>query len=133
MRGFLIGVVLLSVTACKNSEQKPITTTTPTSEKIKNDTVIYDIIISFTSMGEGIDSALKKKIDAAITEYNDKEHVNSKPKKVNWGREGEVDYNISLKNLSTSKKKDFISAIKEMVGISELNIIYLDHEAVHKR
>jgi len=133
MKTITIGLILLSFIACKNSEQTPSQESNNKNKNINSNEIIYDVIISFTSMGEGIDNSLKKEVDSLIAKYNNKHHLNIKPEKVNWGREGEVDYNISLKNLSTAKKKEFISAIKEMVGISELTIIRLNRTAVHKR
>ena len=128
-------MVCLSFFSCKNStsvnSNKKLTTETlpPT----KNNEVVYDVIISFTSMGEGIDDVLRKKVDAEILNFNNEHNLTIQPQIVRWGREGETDYNILLKNLSTSQKKQFISSLKEMVGISELTLIYLDQVAVHKR
>lgn len=131
----IILIVCLTFFSCKNSTSvnSDKESTTKTLPQNTNNEVLYDIIISFTSMGEGIDYALRKEVDAEILNFNNEHNLTIQPQIVHWGREGEADYNILLKNLSTSQKKKFISSLKEMVGISELTLIYLNQKAVHKR
>ena len=80
----------------------------------------YDMVISFISKGEGIDHKLKDKVDSYILSFNKENKIDISPIKKGWGREGEVDYNFTLKNLSTSQKKKFISSIKGIIGNTDM-------------
>jgi len=138
MKIILLFATCLIMFSCKNSTSvsSPSTTVSKTATNPQNNSaseIIYDVILSFTSMGEGIDDSTKGKIDTLIMNFNNQNHLMIKPGIVNWGREGERDYNFLLKNLSTVKKKEFISAIKETISDSEITIMHLNQEAVHKR
>lgn len=141
MKALAILMIILSIgfTSCKSPTQAKSTTETVPNPNKKTTTStdkgdeIYDIIISFISMGEGIKSELKNKIDKIITSFNEENKTEITPKLARWGREGEVDYNFSLKNLSTKQKKAFIGEIKEAIGSSEMALIKYNQKFVHKR
>lgn len=95
--------------------------------------VVYDMIVSFISKGEGIDNAVRDKVDQAIEKFNTKNKTSIQPEKVGWGREGEVDYLFKAKNLSTAQQKDFSAKIKAAVGNSDIVFISYNKKAVHKR
>jgi len=134
----IIPLTLISFIACKNSSNAMISNnidSTSSSTKGGNSQkeLVYDVIISFISKGEGIDHKLVEKIDQAISKFNKDKKVSVKPEKLNWGREGELDYNIIFKNLSTTNKKAFISSMQEVVGTSDMAFVNLNQKSVHKR
>lgn len=99
----------------------------------KNETGVYDIIVSFASMGAGIKRDIRKKLDDAITSFNQDNNVTINVEKYGWGREGEVDYLFNLENLSTKQKKALKAKVKAVIGDSELIFISYDTKSVHKR
>jgi len=137
---FIILIVTSSLLACKNSSQAMDSNRIEPSNSEKNNTkdspqedVIYNLVISFISKGEGIDHELKRKIDAALASFNEKNKTDLKPEIVHWGREGEVDYLFLTKNLSTSQKKNLATQIKEAIGTSDMAQLQSDKKSVHKR
>jgi len=125
----LLFILLIGTTgmfACKKSEQamgaEKILPSNTGSETIKNNAEIlgYDMVVSFISKGAGIDSKLKEKFDTFLISFNKENKTEIEPIKKGWGREGEIDYNFTLKNLSTSQKKEFISSTKEIVGGTDM-------------
>lgn len=134
---FIILAVSISMVACKNSSKAMGSDKIEPSGSDKISTPdkepTYDMIISFISKGEGVDRKLKTKIDETIVAFNAKHKVRVKPNGLSWGREGETDYNLILKNLSTSQKKEFISSIEEIVGTSDMALITFNQKSVHKR
>ena len=138
---FIILIASTGLFACKTPSKamgasdiipSPDKKSTPANQN-DQDNITYDLIISFISKGAGIDHSLKDKIDAIITEFNNKNNVDLKYDKTGWGREGEVDYNFILKNLSTDQKKSFISSIKEAIGSSDMAQLTFNQKSVHKR
>jgi hypothetical protein len=142
----LVTLSIISAVAlfsCKNSskamEADKITTTKPNSsngnitEVIKNEEGIYDIIISFASRGAGINRDARKSLDEALEKFTTENKVELNLEKYGWGREGEVDYLILTKNLSTKQKKALIAQIKATVGTADQVLISYDQKSVHKR
>lgn len=134
---FIILIGTSSLFSCKNSSQAmgsdKIEPTNSGKHEITNNDVTYDMIISFISKASGIDRELKPKIDEAIASFNTKHNLEIKKNAIGWGREGETDYNLILKNLSTSQKKEFISSIEEIVASSDMVHITFNQKSVHKR
>jgi hypothetical protein len=117
---YIILITSTGMFACKKSEQAmgadkivPANSKTSTAK-------VYDMKISFISKGEGIDHKLKNKIDALLVSFNKENQTAIAPVIKGWGREGEMDYNFIFKNLSTSKKKAFISSVKEIAGSTDM-------------
>lgn len=142
MRTALLIVASILLFSCKNSSQamdstKPVPDTTkPTNLSkgdINQDKVIYDMIVSFISKGEGINHELKDKVDARIVLFNKENKTDIQPEIVSWGREGEKDYNFVLKNLSTGIQKKFIAAMEHEVKSTDMANITFNQLSVHKR
>ena len=123
---FILLIATTGIFACKKSEQAmgadKILPSNSGSETINSNAEIlgYDMVISFISKGAGIDNQLKEKVDNFIITFNKENNTNIAPIKKGWGREGEIDYNFTLKNLSTSQKKKFISSIEELSSGSDM-------------
>jgi len=135
---FIILIITTVLFACKNSSQamdsakiEPSNQKTSTSQNAND--IIYDMIIAFGSIGTGIDYEAKKKIDKIVESFNKDNNTSISPEKVNSGREGEVDYNFTLKNLSTSQKEAFTALIEEATGSSERVHLSFNKKSVHKR
>jgi len=123
---FILLIATTGMYACKKSEQamgaEKILPSNSENDNIKSNAEIlgYDMVISFISIGAGIDTKLKDKIDNFLISFNKENNTDVTPVKKGWGREGEIDYNFTLKNLSTSQKKKFISSIEELAGGSDM-------------
>jgi len=137
---FIILISTLVLFSCKNSSQAMGADRIEPANSGKNlpkdkvqDEVVYDMIISFISKGEGIDHNLKSKIDEKLKSFNQKNDVKLKPEIVGWGREGEVDYNFIGKNLSTKQKKELATQVKAAIGSSDMVHVVFMKKSVHKR
>ncbi len=130
----------LSFFACK-STSAPMDTTKEISEsntkKSTKQTNVeektYDMVLYFISKGEGIDMKLAAKINNIVSEFSKANKVKIRLEKSNFGREGEVNYNFILNNLSTSKKKEFIKAIEAVIGKSDMVFVKFNQKPVQKR
>jgi hypothetical protein len=134
-------IVLLLAFSCK-STSKPMNSDNPippsnvktySKGEGNQEKIVFDMIISFISKGEGLDYKLVEKIDATINDFNKKNKTKITPEIVSWGREGEKDYNFILKNLSTPLQKEFINSIEGAIGKTDMAHITFNHESVHKR
>lgn len=136
----LLGFVAILI-ACKPTSQPMNSDTSVPSSTTKNYTksgtnqekIVYDMILTFISKGEGIDHKLQEKVDNAIIAFNTKHKTNIVPEKLGWGREGERDYNFILKNLSTALQKEFIKSIENLTANTDMVNITFNQESVHKR
>lgn len=71
----------------------------------------YRLVVSFYSVGEGINITRHEKFQALLANYNPKVKFES----IKWGREGEVDYCMKLSELSESQQMEFVNKVKEVV------------------
>jgi hypothetical protein len=90
--------------------------------------VKYRLVISFISIGGGIDQESYAKI---------KDFIDNHPKKPaftehRWGKEGEVDYCLHLKELSKKEQKVFVEDVKKLITKKEMVAIYENHAYVKK-
>ncbi len=126
----LAGLTLFFTDCKSKSSTKTSTGTsmadTPTQngeQKIK-----YRVVVSFTSHASGIDAP---KFDA-ITKFLD-----THPKKpaydiLPWGREGERDYCLHLKEMNSSEQKTFIEELKKLAQGSDRVFVNENTERVKK-
>ncbi|GAB4207185.1 MAG: hypothetical protein Fur0023_17740 [Bacteroidia bacterium] len=119
MKNVFVAIILVVCTTYCNAQKnqtKPQSATTPVSQqnpptkKLK-----FALIISFTSHASGIDG---EKYDAIIN------YINNHPKKPKykqyfWGREGERDICMNLKEFKKSERKAFIEEIKKLAQGSD--------------
>lgn len=94
----------------------------------------YDLIISFISIGEGIDYKEEKLVMDAIAERESKMKKEVIKEEVRWGREGEKDICIRLTDFSDKEKTEFIQSIRSSVK-NERKLITFEENAQcrHKR
>jgi hypothetical protein len=72
------------------------------------------LVVSFISIGTGIDYKAKEKLLVLIEDFQHEHDVNLEASIKNWGREGETDYTFDLKKLSKRQRRTFIKKIEEM-------------------
>lgn len=134
MKTYLLTLAVLVITvfvSCKTKMETPPQTVTeappppppppplpPPDENVQQDgnvPITYRVIVSFVSFGAGIDTETHDKFKAQLD--ND-------PKKpvyeaIGWGREGEVDYCLLLKEFNPNEQKEFIAGLKKLVEKSD--------------
>lgn len=132
----LIIPVLCLIIACKaneNTEKKSMETSKEINNQNQSNQKTYDIVVSFISMGEGIDEKtrdeLVKSFKLKIDEFKTRVNVEQVP----WGREGEIDYCFTLDNLTDSQKKELKKLIKQIVKDNQLINYQENVPCVHKR
>jgi hypothetical protein len=91
--------------------------------------VKYRVVVSFTSPGSGIDGERYDKIENYIKTHPKKPAFEILP----WGREGERDIALNLKELSTSEQKTFIEELKKMAQGSDRTFVNENTERVKKQ
>jgi ABC-type glycerol-3-phosphate transport system substrate-binding protein len=80
----------------------------------------YSLVITFFSIGTGVDYKTKKLFDEWTVNFEQKIGKKVQIESYPWGREGEVDLCISTDNLSADQKKEFINESKKLVSNSKL-------------
>ncbi len=108
--------------SCKSSKSTATTAKVTSAEN-------YRLVISFISIGTGIDGDSHDAIKKFIADHAKKPAVET----FRWGREGEVDYCLQLKELSSKEQKAFVEEIKKLAGKSELVQISENAPCVHKK
>jgi len=99
--------------ACHSSQK----TTTALAETT---TVINQFTVSFISIGAGTDVSAKTAYDTYIENFAKQNKVKLIYDKVNWGREGEMDYCFDLSPLKADVKALFIEETKRLLASSKL-------------
>jgi hypothetical protein len=126
-------LTLFSCKAPSKATKTEVTEETNSETEVTSKETIYDIIVSFISKASGIDDALKTKIDTELSTFNKKHNTNIQPEIAPWGREGERDYLLITKNLSTKQQKELIATFKAAIGSSDMARLFLNEKSVHKR
>ena len=110
-------LILSSFSSCKTKAS------TSKSKNMKSDAVkfeTYSLVITFFSIGTGVDYKTKKIFDEWTINFEQKIGKKIKLESYPWGREGEVDVCISMENLSTEQKKEFTTEAKKIISASKL-------------
>lgn len=93
-----------------------------------NPDIKYRLIISFISKGEGIDLAANDKIKAYIENHPKKPAYSVST----WGREGEIDYLLSLKELNEAEQSVFVKDVKKLVSKLDI-VLFKENEGYVKK
>jgi len=118
MKNIVILLVLSSLTIQCNAQKnqtKPQSVTTATSQNPPTKVLKFALVISFTSHASGIDIEKYESIMNYISTHPKK----PKYKIYGWGREGERDICMNLKELKKSERKAFIEEIKKISNGSD--------------
>lgn len=82
---------------------------------------VSDLIITFSSRGEGINGKAKKLLHDFIDEFESQHKIRFKYDVNSWGREGERDYCFDLKDLDNDKQELFVTQVKRL--LEEENLV----------
>lgn len=89
-----------------------------------------NMMLSFYSIGEGIDNKAVKDLGIYLEQYkNSKVLIDT----IWWGREGEIDFCLKFKNLSPEKKGDLINGIRKTLEKAEHVTIEENKDSSHRR
>lgn len=124
----MISLFLFVGLSCKNTKN---TTSSAASGKSKSTT--YRLIVSFISIGTGIDATAKSSLDELIKRTQKEIGKSVENTSTSWGREGEVDYCITLKELSKDQQAKFVSDTKKILSGNSRVFITENAECKHKR
>jgi hypothetical protein len=91
--------------------------------------VKYRVVVSFTSHASGIDGERYDKIENYIKNHPKKPAYDLLP----WGREGERDICLNLKELNSSEQKAFVEELKKMAQGSDRVFVNENTERVKKQ
>lgn len=133
---FLILFVTSLIIGCK-SKQNGVSTPpaqptpsapSPTSDEVEAQKQAYNnLVISFYSIGEGINAKAADTIESFMGEYSKKINKAIPYSKISWGREGEVDFCISLKELQGEERKIFVNETRRLARQFELIHFFENH------
>ena len=70
----------------------------------------YRLIVSFISIGEGINMEVQKSFEKFVASYSPKVAFETNK----WGREGETDYCLQLTELSSVQQDELVRKVKEI-------------------
>lgn len=111
-----------------STTQRPTTTTVPTSSITPTATDSYRLVVEFYSIGQGIDGNANDAFVKFLNAYRPK--LTYTP--THWGREGEVDYCLTLSALSRGEQGEFVKKAKAILRKSRL-VHFSEHsKCVHK-
>ena len=128
MEKIIVIVFCLFLYACKSTK---VITNLPDKEVISKEVNEgnYRLIVSFFSPGNGIDHKMKQEYTKFIENYGRKITFED----VLWGKEGEVDFCFSLKELSGKEQEEFVKTSKELLSKSTRVHVYENTPCRHKR
>jgi hypothetical protein len=71
------------------------------------DTMLYSLVVSFYSIGSGIDQPIAQEFDYLVKDYQEQFGDHFSAERIRWGREGELDYCIQLVEMKPENRKQF--------------------------
>ncbi len=77
------------------------------------------LVVSFFSIGTGINTQAAEQLDALITRYESKHQPKWTVGRYRWGREGEIDYCFDLATTKADVAKLFIQDVKMSIATQE--------------
>ncbi len=92
---------------------------------------LYSLIVSFYSIGAGIDVTIAREFDFYIRDFQEQHGDYFFSERVTWGREGEVDYCIQFPTLNKEKAREFMSKATEITAKSKM--VHMNENAECKR
>jgi hypothetical protein len=99
----------------------------------KQEDTKYRLIVSFISIGEGIDHEARKKMDQVIENWQNKTGKTIVMENYPWGREGEVDFCFHLKELSAQDQAAMAREMRTVFNGNQLIQISEFQPSMHKR
>ncbi len=80
-----------------------------TNQNENSQTENYSLVVSFYSIGSGIDGPVALEFDYLVKDFQEQFGDDFSAERVSWGREGEIDYCIQLGKLKTTLRDSFKS------------------------
>jgi len=121
--------------ASENSSSNPAIPVDDTSsgEKVirQQGESLMPFIISFYSIGQGIDRGQKEKLMAYLESHEKRTGKKMEYSEVHWGREGETDFCFPMIGFSDSEVTDFIKGAKQALNTAE-HVHFLQNQACRK-
>jgi hypothetical protein len=114
----IVTLFLASITnACKTkaSSAKPLQ-----SSVEKSNSELYSMVITFFSIGTGVDIKTKKIFDEWVVNFEQKTGKKILIENYPWGREGEIDYCFDFSKLTQAEQEEFKTKVKELLKDFEL-------------
>ncbi|MBK6835351.1 MAG: hypothetical protein IPG89_14215 [Bacteroidetes bacterium] len=120
-------IALITGTSCKSKEKaskdESSTTSTSNTKNVQSDKK-HRFIVSFFSIGTGLDSDAYTKFENFVKNHPSKPAYDS----YRWGREGEVDIVFNLKEFKkAADQTKFIEELKKAIGDSD-RVRYSENE-----
>ncbi len=103
----------------------------PQRDSVQPDT--FKVVISLISIGEGTDPEGPAKIQRFLDSWKSKNGQTPAYEVQPWGREGEVDYNFTLRGMRVNQQKEFVTALQSAMKDEKLILITLDKPNRFKR
>ena len=101
----------------KKEEVKSKESTTNQNENSQTEN--YSLVVSFYSIGAGIDRPVAQEFDYLVKDFQEQFGEDFIAERVSWGREGEVDYCIQLDKLKTATIDAFKSRATSILKKTE--------------
>jgi hypothetical protein len=79
----------------------------------------YSLVVSFYSIGSGIDRPVAQEFDYLVRDFQEQFGEDFSAERVSWGREGELDYCIQLDKLKSASKESFNSRAESILKKTE--------------
>jgi hypothetical protein len=111
----------------KSADVKPADT--PKQVQAASDDLIAlnNLVVSFYSIGSGINEGAKGKLENFIDDYISKTNTKITYKKLAWGREGETDYCIELAVMNNGQRAKFVSSVNTLLQGEKLIHLLENH------
>jgi hypothetical protein len=131
---FLISVVFAS---CKNNAAPQAETAVAIPEAAENQDFSEDaappretaqpdtfrLVISFISIGEGTDPEGPAKVDKVLRTWERKNGQAAYYSVQPWGREGEADYNFTLRGMTIEQQAEFVKLLQSALKDEKLILV----------
>jgi len=118
----LVCAVSLWSCKCPKKSQKTDNTTTqvtPFNEGTDASGNKCRLVVSFISRGAGTDSELRSNFDDYISKFEKEKNKKIIAEIYHWGKEGEMDYCMELKELTTDEQNEFVKGAKDILSKSD--------------
>lgn len=121
-----VSALAMGITIGCKAKKEAVAATVITTETKEH---IYRVIVSFISKGTGVD---RNKVESFLTYV---ESHSKKPlyEKIQWGREGEMDFCLQLNELNKDEQVVFIEKLKEQMKGSDRVFITENQACMHKK
>jgi hypothetical protein len=143
MKFFLSAVTVISfsfsICSCKNQKEANSSLNEKTKSNTMNnvvqlsDTSHYSLLVSFFSIGSGIDFKIAQEYDRYIKQFELENEGKILVERIPWGREGELDYCIRFAGLSPEKQQSLIDRTKDIASQSKWVNVSTDSPCRRKR